>query len=317
MKRTVVVLAACCVWCAVLSGTRAELRTVEFGNWDDCLELSNGAARLVIAPAAGGRIVHYSRDDGPNFFMSGCQIDIGPELDYPPRHQPLWSGRYEAKALGPLSVRLTSPADEATGLQLVKVVELAPSGADVTLRMTMKNVGPKEVAYCLWDRTMTGASFGFFELNPKSRFPARWSMRLGKNGTYSYDGVSPGSPRVKIVGDLLVTVPGKKMEKVAADNVAGWIAGFRDGWLYVKRFPVYPDGDYADGGNSVEFWVDAAGTRTEIEPLSPKVKLQPGESYSFIESWGLRHVKEEVGAAKDIPKLLPHVKEMAPLPRSE
>jgi len=276
--------------------------------------LSNATARLVIAASGGGRIVHYSRDDGPNFFLGGCQIDIGPELEYPPRHQPLWSGPYKAGALGPLSVRLTSPEHEATGVQLVKVVELAPTGAGVVLRTTMKNVGNKENAYCLWDRTMTGATYGFFELNSKSRFPARWSMRRGKHGTYTYDGRTPGSPRVKILDDLLITVPGKKMEKVAADSAAGWIAGFRDGWLYVKRFPFYPDGDYADGGNSVEFWVDAAGTRTEIEPLSPKVKLRPGESYSFVESWDLRRVEEEIKTAEGIPKLLPYVKEMACLP---
>ena len=136
-------------------------------------------------------------------------------------------------------------------------------------------------------------------------------MRRGEHGAYRYDGESPGSPRVTIVDNLLVTVPGKKMEKVAADNVAGWIAGFRDRWLYVKRFPVYADGDYADGGNSVEIWVDAAGTRTEIEPLSPKVKLRPGESYTFVETWDLRRVAEEIKSAKDIPGLLARVREMA------
>jgi len=290
---------------------QAELRTVTYNRWDSCLELSNTAARLVIAPSSGGRIVHYSRGDGPNFFLGGCQIDIGPELEYPPRHRLLWSGPYKADILGPLSVRLTSPKDEATGVQLAKVVELAPTGAGVTLRVTMKNIGDKEIAYCVWDRTMTGATHGFFELNPKSRFPARWSMRRGKHRTYTYDGRTPGSPRVRILDDLLITVPGKKMEKVAADSAAGWIAGFRDGWLYVKRFPFYPDGDYADGGNSVEFWVDEAGTRTEIEPLSPKVTLRPGESYSFVESWDLRRIEEEITTAEHIPRLLAYVEEMA------
>ena len=101
------------------------------------------------------------------------------------------------------------------------------------------------------------------------------------------------------------------MEKVAADNVAGWMAGYREGWLYVKRFPVYADGDYADGGNSVEIWVNAAGTRTEIEPLSPKVKLQPGESYSFAERWDLRRVDEQINDHQDIPKLVSYIKQMA------
>ncbi|NQU23060.1 MAG: hypothetical protein HQ567_17420 [Candidatus Nealsonbacteria bacterium] len=311
MRHTLVMLAVCCLGSALFPEARAEVRIVKYDNRDGCLELSNAAARLVIAPASGGRIVHYSRDDGPNFFLGGCQIDIGPELEYPPSHPALWTGPYKAETLGPLSVRLTSAEDKATGVQMMKVIELAPKDARVTLRTTMKNVASKEVAYCLWDRTMTGASYGFFELNPKSRFPARWSMRRGEPGTYRFDGKSPGSPRVKIVDNLLVTVPGKKMEKVAADNVAGWIAGVRDGWLYVKRFPVFADGDYADGGNSVEIWVDAAGKRTEIEPLSPKVKLQPGESYTFIETWDLRQVAEEINGAKDIPKLLGSVREMA------
>jgi len=316
MKRKwIVVLLAFAISAMVVLGARAEIRTVSFQKWDDCLEMTNGVARVIVAPAAGGRIVHYSRDDGPNFFLNGYQIDIGPEIEYPPNHQPLSGGRYEVEKIGPLSVRLTSPRDEATGVQLVKVIELAESGAGLAVRQTMKNVGAKEIAYCLWDRTMTGAVYGFFELNPKSRFPAHWSVRQGESRAYRYDGASPASPRVKIVGDLLVTVPGKKMEKVGADSMAGWIAGFREGWLYVKRFPVYPDGDYADGGNSVEFWVDAAGTRTEIEPLSPKVKLQPGASYSFDERWDLRRVDEKIAAAEDIPKLLPYVKEMAQLPK--
>lgn len=316
MKHTgTAILLTCCLWLAALSAGRAEIRTITYENRNDCLELTNGTARVVIAPAAGGRIVHYSHDGGPNFFANGYQIDIGPELEYPPSHPRLWRGPYEAKNLGPLSVRLTSVEDDATGVQLIKVIELAEAGAGLAVRQTMKNVGSKEIAYCLWDRTMTRATYGFFALNPKSRFPARWSMRHGEPRTYRYDGTSPSSPRVRIVGDLLVTVPGKKMEKVAADSVTGWIAGFRDGWLYVKRFPVYPDGDYADGGNSVEFWVNSAGTLTEIEPLSPKVKLQPGETYAFDEQWDLQRVKEEIAGPEDIPKLVPHVEKMALPPK--
>lgn len=311
MRCTVIILTASLICTAMAFDAQAEVRVCKFNDQDNCLELSNESARIVIVPARGGRIVHYSRDNGRNFFAGGCQIDIGPELDYPPKHQPLWSGPYVAEVLGPLSVRLTSPPHEATGVQLVKVITLDQSGAGVALCQTMKNVGTKEIAYCHWDRTMTDATYAFFELNPKSRFPARWSMRQGQPGTYSFDGTSPKSPRVRILNDLLITVPGKKMEKVAADNVAGWIAGYREGWLYVKRFPVYADGDYADGGNSVEIWVNAAGTRTEIEPLSPKVKLQPGESYSFAERWDLRRVEERINNHKDIPKLLSHVKQMA------
>ena len=68
------------------SETRAEVRTITYQDRDGCLEMTNGAARLVIVPENGGRIVHYSAGDGPNFFLGGYQMDIGPELDYPPSH---------------------------------------------------------------------------------------------------------------------------------------------------------------------------------------------------------------------------------------
>ena len=308
-SRGIQILAAAVCLTACLSAS-AGVKTITFENRDNCLEITNGTARLVIIPGAGGRVLHYSLDGGPDFYASGCQIDIGPELDYPPNHPALWSGPYAVEILGPLSVKLTSPEDGATGLQLIKVIEMDKEGAGVTVRATMKNISEKDVAYCLWDRTMTNADYGFFPLNPDSRFKARWSMRRGEPGSWRYDGENPSSPRVQIVGDLLVTVPGKKMEKVAADSMAGWIAGFMDGWLYIKRFPVESDGDYADGGNSVEFWVNDRGTMTEIEPLSPKVTLKPGETYTFHERWDLRRVDVEINSAEDIPKLLPYVKKM-------
>lgn len=302
------------IWSIALSAAEAEVRTITYQNRENCIELTNGTARLVIAPEEGGRVVHYSVGDGPDFFLGGFQMDIGPELDYPPSHRPLWSGPYEAETLGRLGVQLTSIEDKPSGIQMTKVIELGRTGALVTVRSTMTNIGDRKVAYCFWDRTMSSATYGFFQLNPKSRFPDRWSVREGKSRSFRYKSDSPSSPRVKIVGDLLVTVPGDKTEKVGADSMAGWIAGFHDGWLYVKRFPVFPKGDYADGGNTVEFWVDSSGTRTEIEPLSPKVELFPGESCSFVERWELRPVDTKITGAEDIPKLVPHVDEMARKP---
>lgn len=110
-----------------------------------------------------------------------------------------------------------------------------------------------------------------------------------------------------MVGDRPVTVPGAKTEKVGADSRAGWIAGFRDGWLYTKRFRVFPDGDYADGGNTVEIWVNDKGTPTEIEPLNPKVTLKPGQRYTLRETRDIVRVDVPVKSADDIPTLLPHV----------
>lgn len=291
----------------------AEMKVVSYEGLDNCLEIGNGAARIVIAPAKGGRIVHYSQGNGANFFRGGHQVDLGPELDYPPPHPALWTGAYEAKVLDDFAVRLTSAEDEATGIQIVKEFRLDKSGAGLLVKHVMQNIGDKKVAYCFWDRTMTGAEYGLFPLNKKSRFPARWSIREGKTNEWSFNGASPATPRARIVDDLLVVQPGKQEAKVAADSMAGWMAGYRANDLFVKRFPTFPAGDYADGGNIVEIWVDSAGTRMEIEPLSPKVPLEPGESYTFYQMWDLLSVDVKIESAEDVPKLLPCVKKAAKL----
>jgi len=317
-------------WVLLPSMGRSEFHTITFQGWQDCIELSNETARVVAAPAVGGRILHYSRDGGPNFLwedprakgdtldkakrgvsVGGYQCDIGPELESPLPHPPLWVGRYEVEKLGPLAVRVTSAKDEATGIQMIKEIALDRTGAAVTVNQIMKNAGEKEASYCLWDRTMSNAEYAFFAMNPNSRFPAHWSVRQGERDSYSYDGKSPSSPRVQMLGNLLVTVPGQKTEKVGADSQDGWVAGFRDGWLYVKKYSVVPGGDYADGGNTVELWVDAQ-KRTEIEPLGPKVKLAPGATSSLTERWDLRRVEVKISGAADIPNLLPIVRQMAP-----
>ncbi|MCX8035569.1 MAG: DUF4380 domain-containing protein [Candidatus Sumerlaeia bacterium] len=335
MRRFSATFGSVLVGCLVGTATvQAEIQTVAFQGWTDCLEISNGTARVIVAPAAGGRILHYSRDGGPNFLwedpraegdtlealdrwfpVGGYNLDIGPEIANLPIHLPLWLGRYAVERLGPLSVRLTSPPDEDLPAQLIKEIKLDPSGAGLTIKQAMKNIGSQEAKWCLWDRTLTVADYAFLEINPRSRFPAGWSQRQGKRGEFRYDGQSPGSPRVQRIGNLLVTVPGRKTEKVGADSMTGWVAGFRNGWLYVKRFPVFADAHYGDGGNTVALYVDAQ-ERTELEPMSPTVKLAPGQTYSFEERWDLRHVEVEITKAEDVVRLLPIVQEMAREPRS-
>ncbi len=316
-------------WFVWASASQAEIQTVTFQGWTDCLEIRNGTARVIVAPSAGGRILHYSRDGGPNFLwedpraegdtlealdrwfpVGGYNLDVGPEIANLPIHLPLWLGRYAVEQLGPFSVRLTSPPDEDLPAQLVKEIKLDPSGAGLSIRQAMKNIGAQEASWCLWDRTLTIADYAFLEINPRSRFPAGWSQRQGKRGEFRYEGRSPASPRVQRVGNLLVAVPGRKTEKVGADSMAGWVAGFRNGWLYVKRFPVVADGCYGDGGNTVALYVDAQ-ERTELEPMSPTVKLAPGQMDSFDERWDLRRVEVDITKADDILRLLPIVREMA------
>ena len=87
-------------------------------------------------------------------------------------------------------------------------------------------------------------------------------------------------------------MPDARELKVGADSDAGWIAYARGKVLFVKFFPTFDKANYSDGGNSVEFY--CSERIAELEPLSPEIKLKPGENYSFPEKWALYELEKEV-----------------------
>jgi hypothetical protein len=88
--------------------------------------------------------------------------------------------------------------------------------------------------------------------------------------------------------------------KVGIDSPGGWIAFSNGaaGYAFTERFNVFPDGEYPDGGATVECWTVGKGRvanldyeKSEIylmetEILSPLYRFEPGESRSFIIQWG-------------------------------
>jgi hypothetical protein len=104
------------------------VRRVKVLNYPDCFELSNADARVTLCHQVGGRVLEYSfkgknalyldpdeakwrTPGGPREPDSAGRFDIGPEYLIPERPK-LWSGEWQAEAIGPRAVRLTSQADE-------------------------------------------------------------------------------------------------------------------------------------------------------------------------------------------------------------
>ncbi len=283
-------------------------------------------ATAIVAPSIGGRIVHYSvhgenilwentnafgqtlatSTNAPNF--GGYQLDIGPELRAPriPQHDALWAAPHTASIVRDYTVRVTSPADTVTGVQLEKEITLDPDTGELGLTQRVRNMTvDRELSFCLWDRTLcNGGGFAFFPLNPRSRFPVGWSLRREFEGRLFYDGDRPVHTNVKLLDGLLVSACAGDRAKLGADSDAGWIAYARGRLLFVKYFPHYAQGDYTDGGNSVELYFDH---RAELEPLSPEVKLKPGESYEFPELWRLIPLDRDVTTAEQARALVKSV----------
>ncbi len=287
-----------------------------FKGWEGSYTLSatESKAKVVVVPAVGGRILSYGLNDENILYhvpksdgkvmkngkltswIGGYNCDIGPETRKLPGHDNLWVGPHTASSTKPYTVNTVSESDAATGIQQSKEITLDPKTGFVTIVQKMKNISDKETSFCLWDRTLCiGGGFVIIPLNKKSRFPKGWALRLQMFGDDAYNTADPASPNVKIMDGVLVAqATGKeaKYGKLGLDSDAGWMAFTVGKTLYIKNFPYFPDQKYCDGGISTAFyWSNEVG---EIEPMSPEIKLKPGEEYAFPETWQLVPLTEDV-----------------------
>jgi hypothetical protein len=297
-----------------------QLSTAPYSGWPEGIYLNSPETkvRAVVIPAIGGRIANYSVNgenilyENPgargktlassgDFFPGGYQLDLGPEIRGIPAHDLVWKGPWQWKPSGPYSLALKSDADPALGVRLWKTILFDSDNGDLGINQIVENTTNRETAFCLWDRTLCrNGGIAFFPLNPRSRFPAGWSMRRTVEGKYVYDGTHPVVEQAKVMDGMLFTETRGLATKIGADSDAGWIAYARGDLLFVKYFPVEPKGNYTDGGNTVELYFDQAVV--ELEPLSGEVALPPGEKSVFPEKWSLIYLEKEVTTIEEARK---------------
>jgi hypothetical protein len=318
--RAILKFSACLLLCATALLRAADapegVEIADYKGWPGSVILGgkDSKAKVVIVPAVGGRILHYGMNDENIIFevpgsdgkvlkngkisswIGGYNCDIGPETRKPPAHEILWVGPHKASATKPYSVSTVSEPDAVSGIQMLKDFTLDPKTGAVTIVQRMKNISDKDTTFCLWDRTLCkGGGFVLMPINKKSKHDKGWALRLKMYGEDAFDTKTPDSPNVKVMDGVLVAqATGKDVKngKLGVDSDAGWMAFTVGKTLYIKSFPYYADGVYTDSGNSQEFyWSPEVG---EIEPLSPEKKLQPGEEYTFTETWQLLPLETEV-----------------------
>jgi hypothetical protein len=305
------------------------VRVETFSAWDNALILSGGDCKAVLVPAVGGRVLHYSLngdnilaqepDSGgktlagtpEGFAVGGYQCDLGPGSRGIADHKALWLGAWRWTTPRPYLVSLQSEADPAVGIQLSKEIMMDPDSGQIGLQQRMTSVSKGEVAFCLWDRTVCrGGGFALLPLNRKSRLKAGWSMqRRDTAGKLSYDASPPADPRVRVLDHVLVMEAKGAALTLGADLDEEWIAYTVGRLLFVKYFPCFPKGTYPEGGHAA--LVSCDERRAELQPLSPEVKLKPGESYVFPEKWALQDLERSANSFAEARAL---VKRIPPSP---
>lgn len=322
----------------LLAGEEREHGPIDYGGWEHCYQLQARGKNItaLIVPQIGARLIQYSLN-GENilfdpaesrgktiekntgwFWAGGYQIDVGPEMRGIPPHKELWMGggwSLEQNHRGPVIAR--SKPEPVLGLELEKRIYMNRDTGTLQIDQAMTNVADKNQSYCLWDRTLCeGGGYSLIKLNPKSRYKAGWcwgSQDKNVPGGWSYNGDNPESPNVKILNGVLVAHCFGKHSKLGTDSDAGWIAYARGKLLFIKQFPVDPNGKYTDGGMTVaNYFSDRVA---ELEPISPEVELKPGAKYEFNERWFLVGLDEAVDSHEKARALVGKVEEVLKEPK--
>lgn len=277
-------------------------RVEPFHGYSQAIELKRGAARAVVSPQAGGRVLVFSVDGQDAMFFddqeknwqpgkpgasSAGRFDYGPELTVI-AHPKIWSGDWTGEITGAASAKLTSPRDEAAGMQLVREFSLVERNNAVRLscQQTMINVSKDVREVCHWGRSFSpGGGICLIPLgNRPSRFPSKYAMY--EEGAVI--NVRNTDDKIRERDGFLEILSPPRKPKLGFDSYAGWLGYLMpNNTLFVKRFTTYPDRVYNEAaGLTLSVWYPT-GPRIELEPIGPRERLAPGESAAFTEDWWL------------------------------
>jgi hypothetical protein len=274
---------------------------MDYCGYSNCVKLENENTRVILCPAAGGRVLEYSfkgenclyldhsqdgwvYEPGKSIDPYGGRFDIGPEAIIP-QHPDLWLGKWTAEITGPLSARMTSVKDTATGVQLIRDFTLDRSTSKLLCTQTIRNISDSEKTWCYWGRTLArGGGICIIPLTASSRFPNKYIM-YEPNSLINY---KPQDPNTKIADDYIVISGTPKYPKLGIDSYVGWLCYLtKNNLILVKQFATYPDRVYNEiAPITISIWY-YKDLMCELEPIGPMEKIALGSSVSFTEQWWL------------------------------
>lgn len=307
--------------CATTCNLAAQegVKVVSYYGYEDCIELRNVQTRVVLCPAAGGRVLEYSlngvnaiynppgeegwiwKQGGKSGTMNAGRFDIGPEQIVPKRDL-LWQGRWKGEITGRYSARMISPEDPSTGVRLTREFKLDERTSRLDCTQIIKNISSSSKDYCHWSRTFAvGGGYCVVPISSPSRFP---------NGYVMYEAGSlmnfrPVDPAVVAEEGFLKIGPTPKNPKLGMDSMTGWFAYLApNNLLFVKSYQTYPNRVYNEvAGLTISIWFPD-GPMVELEPIGPRERLEPGEQGAFTETWRLSDYPSPKSMSEVRPKVV-------------
>jgi hypothetical protein len=275
--------------------------------YENCIELSNSACRVVLDPNFGGRVLVYEIDGKNALYvdpekngfipvpgewrgLSGMQpsagrFDIGPErikVDT----KLFWLGKWNAEITGNFSATLTSQINEKENLQVVRDFELDPNTTKFKVTQTIKNLGTTPKKLCYWSRTFaTGGGICIVPLSNPNRFPKGYISYSNSNSMLF---MPEPEENIKVMNDYLLILGPVKLPKMVFDSDKGWLGYItKDDMLFVKTYEYNKNHEYGEmAAVPLSIWYHQ-DIVAELEPIGPWEWIAPKGESSFSETWHL------------------------------
>ena len=285
------------------------LQVIEYRGWKNNLLLSNGDAELVVTLDVGPRVIAYRLPGGFNVMKNydammggtgeaewqirgGHRFWLAPEdltRTYFADNRPVaW------EKLSDTAARFTPPPETEYGVQKVMTLELAPTGAAVTVTLTVTNTGTAPTDLAPWGPTvMAPGGVEVIPLPAKAPHPghpsrAKSPADFGPNQELVLWPYFDFSDTRWTFGKRFVFLRQDATmgpTKIGLAHREGWVGYANGGVLFVKRFDYRDGAVYPDRGTRYQTFSNE--DMLEMETVGELVTLAPGASASLVESWEL------------------------------
>lgn len=183
----------------------------------------------------------------------------------------------------PDGVQLTAPIEGPTGIQKQLAIRLHPERPQVALQHTLTNHNRWPIELAAWAITMM--ALGGTAVIPQTRKQLDAAGLQPNRRLVLWPYTRWGDPRLHPHDDFFL-VDGDPLLppcKIGVMNRRGWLGYRRGDALFVKRFRPQPEASHIDFGCNSEIY--ANDQFLELETLSPRARLGPGESVRHSETW--------------------------------
>jgi len=285
---------------AAIGNAAVRVEKINYKGWPTCYRITNGEIEAVVTGDVGPRVIRFGFVGGQNLFKEfPDQLGKSGEADFQLRggHR-LWKAPEDPVASWapdnvPVEVTVTEsgveaiePVEPLTKLQKEIAIEMAPTGATLTVRHRLINHGLFPLEYSPWALTMMApggtAITGF---PPRGKHP---QVLEATNPLVMWAYTNLSDPRWKFTRKYMMLrqdPSNSDAQKIGMFNRNTWVAYVLNDEMFMKRTAADPALPYPDFGCSFETFTN--NEFLEIETLGPLTKVGPKGSVTHVEHWSL------------------------------